>query len=417
MDHLVFRLLISLAIGLLVGLERGWRERHEPAGSRTAGFRTYGISGFLGGIFGTLAQLMASPGIFAVGFAGFVLVFGWFSAQEAKREQSNSVTAAIAGMCVFALGGLAVLGDYKIAIGCGTALATLLASREVLHELLKKLSWAELRSALILAVMTTIILPLLPKHAIDPWGGLNPREIWLFTVLTAAISYMGYIAARILGPARGLLVGGMTGGIVSSTAVTVAFAVAARNSTNNLQLAGAASVAAMISILRVMTIILLLQPVLLAHVLAPALIAAIILGVWGVFLLWCHPATGNSVSPEKPFQNPFRLAPLFVFACSFAVISTLSAALVPKFGEASLLLTSALSGMFDVDVAVLSAVRLVNQAVEPMVISHAILASLAANAVGRLFLAILAGPRSYWLPLLGGALLAVMAGGTALFIL
>lgn len=413
MDHLVFRLLTSLSIGLLVGLERGWRERYGPAGSRTAGLRTYGIIGFLGGIFGALAQSLEAPHIFSVGFIGFALVFGWFCSQEAKRDKNSSVTAAITGLCVFALGGMAILGDYKVAAGCGTALATILASREVLHQLLKKLSWVELRSALILAIMTTIILPLLPDHAIDPWGGFNPWEVWFFTVLTAAISYIGYIASRMLGTKRGLLVGGITGGLVSSTAVTVAFAVTARSSINKVQLAGAASCAAMMSILRVSGIVGILQPSLLAIIIGPAFAAASVLGLWGLFLLRKHEI---DAAPESKLpQNPFRLAPLLVFACGFAVISTISAALVPKFGETSVLLTSALSGMFDVDVAVLSAVRLFSQSVQHTSIGYAILVSLSANAFGRLFLAILAGPRSYWVHLLIGTILALGVGATVLY--
>lgn len=41
MDHLIYRLAVALAIGLVVGVERGWRERTEPPGSRTAGVRTF----------------------------------------------------------------------------------------------------------------------------------------------------------------------------------------------------------------------------------------------------------------------------------------------------------------------------------------------------------------------------------------
>ncbi len=413
MDHLIFRLLTSLSIGLLVGLERGWRERHGPAGSRIAGLRTYGIIGFLGGIFGALAQTLEAPHIFSVGFVGFALVFGWFCAQEAKQDKNKSVTAAITGLCVFALGGMAVLGDYKVAAGCGTVLAIILASREVLHQLLKKLSWVELRSALILAVMTTIILPLLPDHAIDPWGGFNPWEVWFFTVLTATISYIGYIASRMLGAKRGLLVSGVTGGLVSSTAVTVAFAVAARSSINKVQLAGAASCAVMMSLMRVSGIVGILQPSLLAIIIGPTFAAASVFGLWGLFLLRKHEVDG--LPESKSPQNPFRLAPLLVFACGFAVISTISAALVPKFGETSMLLTSALSGIFDVDVAVLSAVRLFSQSIQPASIGYAILVSLSANAFGRLFLAVLAGPRSYWVHCLIGTTMALGAGAMVLY--
>ena len=115
----------------------------------------------------------------------------------------------------------------------------------------RRLSWIELRSALMLAVMTAIGLPLLPDRAIDPWGGFNPWEVWFFTVLTAAISYLGYIAVKVLGSAKGLLVSGLAGALVSSTAVTVAFARTAKAGGNPRPLSGAAALAAMVSVLRV----------------------------------------------------------------------------------------------------------------------------------------------------------------------
>ncbi|MDP3895475.1 MAG: MgtC/SapB family protein, partial [Mesorhizobium sp.] len=239
MNELILRLGLALAIGLLVGLERGWRERSEPDGSRTAGIRTYGISGLLGGIFAALATAYGAAYVFLVGFLGYAIVFAWFKSREAAHDENFSVTGVIAGLCVFALGGLAVAGDYRAAGAGGAAVAGLLASRELLHSLLQRLSWMELRSALVLAVMTAVVLPLLPNRTIDPWGGFNPWEIWFFTVLTAAISFVGYFAVRILGPTRGMLVSGLAGAVVSSTAVTVAFARTAKSGGNVWPLAGA----------------------------------------------------------------------------------------------------------------------------------------------------------------------------------
>ena len=143
MNNLIFHLAISLSIGLLVGLERGWRARDKPDGSRTAGIRTYGISGLLGGIFAALAAAMDAASIFSVGFLGFALLFGWFHAREAEHDKSFSVTGVVAGLCVFALGGLAGSGDYRVAAASGVALAALLASREILHGALQRLSWPE----------------------------------------------------------------------------------------------------------------------------------------------------------------------------------------------------------------------------------------------------------------------------------
>ncbi|MCR4269504.1 DUF4010 domain-containing protein, partial [Nitratireductor sp. ZSWI3] len=397
MQNLIASLGLALAIGLLVGLERGWRERAASGGSRTAGIRTFGAIGLLGGILAALSVAFGSVFVFVAGFFAFALIFGWFQYREGVHQNNFSVTSVVAALCVLGLGGLAVAGDYRAAAAGSAALAGLLASREMLHGALKRLSWIELRSAIVLAVMTAVILPLLPNRAVDPWGGFNPREVWFFTVLTAAISFIGYIAVRILGPARGLLVSGLAGAVVSSTAVTVAFARRARESAYVRPLSGAAALAAMVSILRVTAIVLIVQPAVLATMGPPALAAAITFAACGALLLLRGAGDPTPASPG----NPFDLGALLLFAALFAVVATASAALVGRFGSASLLATSALSGTFDVDVAVLSALRLLDQGISSQAIGHAVLAALAANALGRLALAVPAGPPAFWLPLAG----------------
>ncbi|WP_404864189.1 MgtC/SapB family protein [Georhizobium sp. MAB10] len=408
MDMLIARLGLSLAIGLLVGLERGWRERSEPEGSRTAGIRTFGVVGLLGGVLAALSDASGSAAIFIAGFLGFAVIFGWFKFAEAQHDGSFSVTGTIAALCVFALGGLAVSGDYRAAAAGGAALAAVLASRDALHGMLRRLSWIELRSAIVLAVMTVIILPLLPNRTLDPWGGFNPWQIWFFTVLTASISFAGYIATRLLGSARGLLVSGLAGAIVSSTAVTVAFARSATASEHRRAYAGAATLAAMISIGRVILIVAIVSPLVLGSMVLPALAAAIAFGLAGGLMLFRAGAHDTASEPT----NPFELTTLLLFAIAFAVVATASAALSSRFGDTGLVATSALSGTFDVDVAVLSALRLAAQNIGLETIGSAVLAALGANAVGRLALAIAAGPRAFWVPLLMTNLIAAAAGTT-----
>jgi uncharacterized membrane protein (DUF4010 family) len=407
MDPLLPRLGLALAIGLLVGLERGWRERDAPDRSRTAGIRTYGISGLLGGIFAALGSAGDSVSILAVGFVAFSAIFAWFKLREATHDADFSVTGVIAGMAVFALGALAVAGDTLAAAAGGTALTAVLAGREVLHGLLKKLTWAELRSALVLAVMTVIVLPILPDRTIDPWGGVNPREIWFFTVLVAAISFAGYVAVRLLGERRGVLVGALAGAVVSSTAVTVALARMAKGGPNIPPLVGAAALAAMVSLLRVGAVVAAIQPTVLAHAGLPIVAAALVLAA-GAGMMFLRDA--GAAPMEQPARNPFDLVPLLGFAAFFALVSTVSAALSGLLDERGLLATSAVSGTFDVDVAVLSSLRLIEQGIAPASAARAVLLALVANALGRLFLAAISGPVRFVLPLAGITALAALAG-------
>ncbi|RUU54548.1 MgtC/SapB family protein [Mesorhizobium sp. M2C.T.Ca.TU.002.02.1.1] len=413
MDSLIVQLGIALAIGLLVGLERGWRERDAPDRSRTAGIRTFGIAGLLGGIMAALAEALNAISILIAGFLAFAGIFAWYKAREAAHDEDFSVTTVIAGLAVFALGALCVAGDFRVAAAGGAALAALLASREILHGLLKSLTWIELRSALILAVMTAVVLPLLPDRTFDPWGGFNPREVWLLTVLMASISFAGYVAVRVLGNARGLIVSALAGAVVSSTAVTLSLARTANASDNSLSYAGAASLAAMISILRVCLVVLLLAPAVAAFIAMPALAAALTLGVCGTIALAIH---GRKPDNPGATRNPFELVPLLIFALLFAVASTASAALAFQFKEQGLLASSAIAGAFDVDASVLSALRLVKQSMSIETVGHAVLTALMANAIGRLFLAVFAGPVRFWLPLAGMTLTAAVAGYCAMLL-
>lgn len=414
MEGQFFRLAVALAIGLLVGLERGWREREEAPGSRTAGLRTFGIFGLLGGTFAILSEEMGAPLVFVAGFLGMAGLFGLFKFNEADHDQDFSVTGVMAGLGVYGLGGLAISGDYRVAAAGGVALTVVLASRDFLHSILRRLSWIELRSALTLAVMTTIVLPLLPNRAIDPWGGLNPWEIWFFTVLIGTISFVGYVSVRVFGTTRGLLVSALTGALASSTAVTVALARMANGVPQVRPLVGAATLAGMVSVLRVLAVVTILRPEILLHVAAPALLAAGTLGAIGVALLI---RTSAEIPPQDVLRNPFELRSLLGFAAVFALVSAASAALATRFGGSGLSATSALSGAFDVDVAVLSAVRLTSPDISLPMIGTAILIALASNALGRVSLAALAGPSRFWLPFLAATLAAAVAGAAGLLLL
>jgi uncharacterized membrane protein (DUF4010 family) len=255
--------------------------------------------------------------------------------------------------------------------------------------------------------MTAIILPLLPNRAIDPWGGFNPWEVWFFTVLTAAISYFGYVAVRVFGATRGLIVSAVTGAIISSTAVTVALGRAAKADQPALPFAGAASLAAMISIVRVCLVVAIVQLQVLALFGPAALAAAAAFGASGMLMLIRRGENGP-IAP--PMHSPFELAPLLLFAVLFAVVATVNSALAGHVGTGGLLATAAISGAVDVDVAVLSTLRLVGTSATTATAGEAVLAAVAANALLRLVLGMVAGPLRFWLPLAAATALAGSLG-------
>src|SRR5262245_20889369 len=277
---LLQRLGLALAIGLLIGLERGWRERDARSGSRTAGIRTFTLIGGLGGVWGAMTPALG-PIPLAAAALGFAVAFAFFEWRELEAKGEFSITSTIAGYIVFALGAYAVLGDRIVAAALGIATMALLAARTPLHRFLKTLTWPELRSAILLLGMTFVVLPFLPDRTLDPWDAFNPYQLWLITVVLAAISFTGYVAVRILGERWGLLVSTVAGSFVSSTTVTLTNARLAAESKREklpfLQLT--ICIAWITSILRMAALAVGINNALLGALVAPVLCTSAALGI------------------------------------------------------------------------------------------------------------------------------------------
>lgn len=408
-DHPAMRFAIALAIGLVVGVERGWREREALPGQRTAGVRTFTLIGLLGAVFGALGSGL----VLGFGFLGFAGVFAWFTMHEAKHDHDFSVTGTVTGLLVFALGAMSVVGDAQVAAASGVIVAGILASREHIHGWVERLTWPELRSALLLLAMTVIVLPLLPNAPSSALAGINPREIWLFTVLTATISFAGYAAIRIAGTSTGIVISALAGALVSSTAVTVALARRAASGAPPGILAGGAALAGSVSLLRTAAIAMMIAPALLPKLGPPVAAAAIVFLASGFGLVHADSKTHDGTAP---LGNPFELKPLLLFALAFGVISALNGWLTPRYGEGGIYVSSAVVGLMDVDVATLSAARLAGAAISIEVAAGAILTALGVNAAARIIYAAMAGPPAFALRLMAATLAAGIAAGGALLL-
>jgi uncharacterized membrane protein (DUF4010 family) len=408
---LALDLLMALAIGLVVGVERGWRERDQPDGSRTAGVRTYALIGLLGGVAAVVARSLDANALLAIAFAAFLVVFGAFSLHEAVRDARFSITGVVSAALVFLLGALAVVGDTGTAAAGGVAVAGVLAARDVLHGFLARLTWLELRSALLLLAMTVIVLPLLPATAIDPYGALVPREIWVMTVLVAAFSFAGYAAMRILGSDRGVAIAGAVGGMVSSTAVTIAFARRAAIGEAVPPLVAGSLLAGAISVGRAGVIAALVAPAL-APLLAPPVIAAALVFVVGA---WLRLRGGGARDGAIALGNPIELMPVLGFAVLLALVALVSSITVTEFGTGALFAVSALSALADIDAIVLSTSRLAAAGLPVDDAVAAILIAAATNAAMRFAYGAIVGSRAFAVSH-GAVTLAAIAAGALAFV-
>lgn len=350
------RLGLALAIGFLVGVERGWKERAGAEGSRTAGLRTFALSGLLGGIAGLIGREISEIAVGLI-FVAFSAVFAAYKWREGQAENDYSVTAVVAAMLVFVLGAYAVLGNMTVAAAGGVATATLLAFKSMLHGWLNRLTWPEIRSAVVLLAMTFVALPILPDRGYGPFQALNPYEIWLMAVLIAAVSFAGYVVIRMVGEKRGVLIAGAAGGLVASTAVTLDLA---RRSSDDggrsALLAGGAAVAGAVMFLRILGVATVIQPALFAELVMPMVAAALVSGGIGLVLA-NHQIDPHDADASPDLGNPFDLRVVLRFAALLGIVMLLAAALRAWFGPDSAVWLAAAAGLADVDAITLSMSR------------------------------------------------------------
>ncbi|MBS0470638.1 MAG: MgtC/SapB family protein [Proteobacteria bacterium] len=410
MLDLLQRLALALALGLLIGIERGWQEREGKDGSRAAGVRTYALTGLLGGIAAAL-QGEAGGAFLDVAFATFAAALALFEWRESVVSGSVSATGLIAGLLTFALGAYAVLGSMAVAAAAAIVATFVLAERRLLHQFVLRLTWEELRAALLLLAMTFVLLPILPDHPVDPWNALNPRQLWIVMVIIAAVSYVGYICVRLTGERTGLVLGAAAGGLVSSTAVTLAYARLSKiRPQAAAPLTSGITVAWAVSILRMSAIAVGLSPALLvplSTLFAPAIAVLVVLST----LFYRRAAAANG-EPVLALKDPFELDEVFKFGLLLAAVTLIAKLAGTGNSGLGLVPLAAISGLVDVDPITLSAARMVGDTITPRLAADVIAVAALANVVCKTGVGAIFGSRRLFLNLLGAAVLASLASGT-----
>lgn len=402
------RLALALAIGLLVGIERGWHDRDEQDGGSGPGIRTFSLVGLLGGVWGALYP---SIGGVALGFGalGFAIAFTVFQWREAEHESSFSGSGILAGLTTFALGVFALVGNMAAAGAAGVAVAGIMVARDPLHNFLRRLTWPELRSAMVLLAMTFVLLPILPNRTIDPWDAINPSQLWLMTILIAAFSYIGYVAIRVAGQRRGLLYAGALGGVVSSTAVTLTFArLAGEQPTASYDIGAGITAAWAVSIVRVVIVATAVAPALLVPLAVPAAAAALVLLLSGGLLL--RLSEPSEAAPLLAFSNPFDPWEVLRFGAFLAVVLFAAKLLSVQFGQEGLLPLAAISGLADVDPITLSTAQMTTTGLSIAMAVPVILVAISANMLAKIVLTLVFGGRELGMVLAASGVAAIGSG-------
>jgi uncharacterized membrane protein (DUF4010 family) len=392
--------LVALLIGALVGVEREKRKASSAEVS-FGGLRTFILFAEAGAVSAWISSQVGSVWIFGVALLAVATVVTVGYVLESRvNPDSFGLTTELSAICVFLLGGAVMYGNAEIAVGLAVVTASVLAFKQPLHGIVEKLGTDDIYAGLRLLIATFIVLPLLPARTIDPWNALNPYALWLLVILISSLSLVGYVAMRWLGNARGAVVTGIAGGLVSSTAVTLSFA---RQSKLERDRQGGDSLA---------TGILLAWTVMFARILvAVAIVDASLLsklalpfGAVGVVAATgaavCYrrgsrgTQSGSEPTTDVPLRNPFSLLAACKFGLLFAMMLLavkLSQTYLPLGG---LYAVAALAGLTDVDAITLSMARFSGQGGDATVAAGAIVLAALSNTLVKCGLVVGLGSRS-----------------------
>lgn len=372
---LPLRFTVALALGFLVGLERESTKEHQKL--VFGGVRTHPIISLFGFGCAWFYQLgmaiMLPAGLVAL--ASLTVV-----AYVAKtREERFGSTSEISALLTYVTGALALLVDIWGAMALGVVNAILLSEKSRLETYVEHLNRAEFLATLKFLLVTVIILPVLPDQEYGMFH-LNPASIWKMVIIVSTVGFVGYVLVRRFGPRVGLWLSGLLGGIVSSTAVTLAMGrIAQKDASRSLGTLQGAIFAGAVMYLRILVILALIAPLFIPHlwwklVLLSAIGAALALSV--------RPVDGSEESREMPgLENPFEITPSLLFAGFFVALTMITAVVRNAAGNSGILTLSALVGVIDIDPFILSMVREKGLALDLIVI--AVLLAMMSNTIAK----------------------------------
>ena len=348
---LALRLGAALGLGLLLGFER---ERKRDAELLFGGVRTFALIALLGAV-GAFAERELDEGwlLLAAFVAVGALVLVSYAITAARGEMG--ITTEITALLAFIVGALCAWDKVGVAAVVTVVCLLLLTLKDYLHRLARRVEIADVEATLKFAVISVVILPLLPNQTFGPppVDVINPYQIWLMVVLIAGLDFLGYVLVKALGNEHGLVVTGILGGLVSSTAVTLSFAQRSRQEpAMSSAFAMAIVVAWTIMFLRVVVMVWIVNSSL-ATVLGLPLGLMAAMGTLASLVLWRRTRT-HEKGVLTARANPFELGQAIKFGLLFGIVTVVAKAAEVYLGETGLYLAGAVAGLTDVDAISLS---------------------------------------------------------------
>ena len=354
MDRMILQsLAVALGLGLLVGFQREWSAKH------VAGIRTFTLVTVFGAI---NAAINAETGgwLLAIGLAAVAaILITRYRLRLAENGDEPGLTTLVAGLVMYSVGAAAGLGHTLVAVVGGGGTAALLQWKRPLHTFVQRLGESEFRGIIQLALIALVILPLLPNKSYDPYGVINPFEIWLMVALIVGISLGGYIGFKFWGAKAGTIICGVLGGLISSTATTVSYARRARRTED---ISGVATV-----ILLIASTVVFVRVMIEVAVVAPGILSTVgppLLAMMAIMILISALAHRGGTGEFKALpveEDPAEIKAAVIFGLLYAGVLFAVAAVKEHFGDVGLYAVAALSGLTDMDAITLSTAQMIKK--------------------------------------------------------
>jgi uncharacterized membrane protein (DUF4010 family) len=420
--ELIASLAVALGTGFLIGLQREHSASLEEK-STIGGIRTYPLVALAGGIAALVAQAY-THWILIAGLLALMIPISIAYFEELRGSGDRGITSEVTMIVTYLLGALSVSRQVLfepsqrllLIAGSAVAVTSLLSLKEPLHKLVSRFSRYDMYTTVKFLVLAVIVLPLLPNETMGPLDVLNPFQIGLMIVLLAGLGLIGYVLVRVLGPGRGMGLAGLVGGLASSTAVTLAMSNKARQEPRMINVCALAVVlASAVMPVRIVIEVAAVDAAMTGYIAAPMgamLVAGLLIGL----LLYRSSSKQTGKSDEQiEHRNPLEMSTAVYFGVLFAGVLLLSKAAVVYLGSRGLYISSAVSGLVDLDAITLSLANMArSDTIAPFSATVAIVIAVAANTAVKAALAIIIGGWRYGWRVAAALAATLAAGGAAL---
>jgi uncharacterized membrane protein (DUF4010 family) len=367
----------ALACGLLVGIERGWKLKEQPPGTRVAGVRTFsmlGLSGGIAGLIGALGQPLVAAAL-AIGAVSIMVI-----AYSRELKHQHDSTSAVAALATIAIGFLAGSGSAGLAIACAAVAVALLAMRTELHGFVERLEADDVKSLARYAVIACAVFPFLPGGRYGPYAAWDLRKLWLVVVLVTGFSFLGYVANRIFGERRGTIATALIGGAYSSTAVTQSLAQRlGSKQPGGAEPAGIALATAVMYLRVILLVAILSTRILLDFVIL--ILPALLVGAAAGYRLYRRAPSHDGPAPPG---NPIAILPALGFLAFVAIAAVAARWAEGRFGEGGIAGLLLITGTMDVDTAIITLGGLSPNAISSSLAALALAGTVLANMTVKL---------------------------------